>query len=352
MSIIERQLQLCLNKLQQLATDNGFRFSKTKTLCMHICQKRGLHLDPQIFLDKSPVPVVEKTKFLGVIFDRKLSFIPHLKYVKKKALKALNILTVIGNTEWGADRKVMIRLYRSLIRSKLDYGCIVYGSTRKSYLQMLDPIHNQGLRLCLGAFRTSPVESLYVDAHEPCLGARRAKLSLQYASKIKSLPNHPAHNAVFDNTYMKLFDARPSAIPTFGLRIKQFLTASNIDFSDILETPSYFISPPWCIKPPKIVLDLVHLKKDQTYASLYHQLFMEIRDRYRDYIPVYTDDSRDGNAVACATVSPSNTVISTRLPDSASVFTAEVWAIIKALEEIKNSTASKYIVFTDSLSCL
>ena len=33
--------------------------------------------------------------------------------------------------------------------SKLDYGCIVYGSARKSYLQMLDPIHNQGLRLCL-----------------------------------------------------------------------------------------------------------------------------------------------------------------------------------------------------------
>ena len=42
MTIIERQLQLCLNKLQQWATDNGFRFSKTKTLCMHICQKRGL----------------------------------------------------------------------------------------------------------------------------------------------------------------------------------------------------------------------------------------------------------------------------------------------------------------------
>ena len=210
---------------------------------------------------------------------------------------------------------------------------------------MLDPIHNQGLRLCLGAFRTSPVESLYVDAHEPCLGDRRAKLSLQYASKIKSLPKHPAHNAVFDNKYIMLFDARPNAIRTFG----HFLTASNIELSDILETPSYFISPPWCIKPRKIVLDLVHLKKDRTDASIYQQLFMEIRDRYRDYIPVYTDGSRDANAVACATVFPSNTVISMRLPDSASVFTAEVWAIIKALEQIKDSNASKYIVFTDSL---
>ena len=61
---------------------------------------------------------------------------------------------------------------------------------------MLDPIYNQGLRLCLGAFRTSPVESLYIDAHKPSLGARQARLSLQYATKIKSLPKHPAHNEV------------------------------------------------------------------------------------------------------------------------------------------------------------
>ena len=61
---------------------------------------------------------------------------------------------------------------------------------------------------------------------------------------------------------------------------------------------------------------------------------MEIRDRYRDYIPVYTAGSRDGNAVACATFFLSNTAISMRLPDSASIFTAEVWTIIKALEQI------------------
>ena len=53
--------------------------------------------------------------------------------------------------------------------------CIIYGSARKSYLQMLDPIHNQGLRLALGAFRTSPVASLYVEADEPSLNSRSEK---------------------------------------------------------------------------------------------------------------------------------------------------------------------------------
>ena len=70
---------------------------------------------------------------------------------------------------------------------------------------------------------------------------------------------------------------------------------------------------------------------------------MEIRDRYHDYIPVYTDGSRDGNSEACATVFPSDTTFSMRLPDLTSIFTAEIWAIIKALEVIKNASASKFI---------
>ena len=85
---------------------------------------------------------------------------------------------------------------------------------------------------------------------------------------------------------------------------------------------------------------------------LFIKLFMEIRERYGDHIPVYTDGSRDGNSVACAAVFPSDTIISMRLADSACIFSAEVWAIIKALEQIRDSVASKYIIFTDSLSCL
>ena len=49
---------------------------------------------------------------------------------------------------------------------------------------MLDTVHHQGLRLALGAFRTSPVESLYVEADEPSLYLRREKLALQYAIRL------------------------------------------------------------------------------------------------------------------------------------------------------------------------
>ena len=75
----------------------------------------------------------------------------------------------------GSRQKKIFNLYRTIVRSKLDYGCIVYGSARPSYLQTLDTIHHQGIRLALGAFRTSPADSLLVEANEPSLKDRREK---------------------------------------------------------------------------------------------------------------------------------------------------------------------------------
>ena len=178
MRTIERHLQQCINRIENWASHNGFKFSKSKTQCVHFCQLRKVHNDPELYLYGSLIPVVEDFKFLGVLFDRKLSFIPHIKYLKAKCLKALNLLKVLSHTDWGADRTVLLQLYRSLIRSKLDYGSIVYGSARPSYISSLDTVHHQGLRLALGAFRTSPVQSLYVEAEEPSLYLRREKLAL------------------------------------------------------------------------------------------------------------------------------------------------------------------------------
>ena len=153
MPTIEKHLQRVLNKLQVWTDENGFKFSTSKTVVMHFCQKKKEHSHPELFF-------VEETKFLGLIFDSKLTFIPHLKYLRKKCLQAINLLRVVGHYDWGADSTT---LYDSTIRSKLDYGCMVYGSVCDSHLKMLDPIQNKALRICLGAFRTSPISSLFQE---------------------------------------------------------------------------------------------------------------------------------------------------------------------------------------------
>ena len=75
---------------------------------MHFCQFRRYRADPHLTLDVSVLPVVEDTKFLGLIFDPKLTFIPHLKYLEAKCPKVLNLPRVVGSTDWGGDRKVML----------------------------------------------------------------------------------------------------------------------------------------------------------------------------------------------------------------------------------------------------
>ena len=74
MKTIERQLQSCLHKLETWCNQNGFKFSSTKTVCVHFSQLRGLHPDPELSLYGNKIPVVDEAKFLGVWFDRKLNF--------------------------------------------------------------------------------------------------------------------------------------------------------------------------------------------------------------------------------------------------------------------------------------
>jgi len=64
----------------------------------------------------------------------------------------------------GCNRKVLLPLYSSLIRSILDYWSSVYGLAPHSHLSLLDPVQNAAISICTGAFRTCPQFSLCAEA--------------------------------------------------------------------------------------------------------------------------------------------------------------------------------------------
>ena len=348
MRTIERQLQQTLNSLQDWADSNGFRFSKSKTVCVHFCQMRHQHNDPELTLDGTALPVTNQAKFLGVIFDKKLSFKPHIQYLKEKCLKSINLMKVIAHTDWGADRDTLLKIYRSLIRSKLDYGSIVYGSARKSYLKPLDTIHHQGLRLALGAFRTTPTESLYIEANEACLAYRREQLSLQYALRVKSNPANPAFDVTFNPEYKTLFEAKPSCIPTFGLRIASLLEQSNLH-PNICTFRSN--APPWTLSKPTVDLSLHVNIKDTTDPIVYQTRFTDILLTHDNFETIYTDGSKSVDGVGSAFVH-GGVSRAFHLPTDASIFTAESIAIMKSLEYIESLSLKNSLIFSDSLSVL
>jgi hypothetical protein len=45
-----------------------------------------------------PIKIAKEFKFLGVIMDSKLSFVPHIKMLETICAKALDILKVVGKT--------------------------------------------------------------------------------------------------------------------------------------------------------------------------------------------------------------------------------------------------------------
>ena len=106
----------------------ALNFHRAKLYVFIFITEGASYPEPDLYLNGNKIKVVRETKFLGVIFDQKLSFIPHLKSLKSRCMKALDIIKVVANQEWGADKSVLLNLYRSLIRSKLDYGCIVSSS--------------------------------------------------------------------------------------------------------------------------------------------------------------------------------------------------------------------------------
>ena len=98
MNLVERKLQLAVNRIVRWADLNGFKFSTSKTVIVHFCRIHRLHPDPDIFIKGQRIPCVQEARFLGLIFDQRLTWVPHLKSLKGKCLEALNILKVLAHT--------------------------------------------------------------------------------------------------------------------------------------------------------------------------------------------------------------------------------------------------------------
>ena len=349
----ERQVQLCINAVEKWVNENGFKFSVSKTECIHFHNKRTKQPDPNLNLYGNPIKSSSQVKFLGVIFDQKLTFLPHIKNLKTICQKRLDVLKVVSGTHWGADKDTLLCLYRALIRSKLDYACIVYGSAHQSYLRILDPIHHQGLRICLGAFRTSPKESLYAEANEPSLELRRQKLSLKYYIKLKANPENPAYDCVFDPPLISEFEVK-TKIPTFGNRMSLKAKDANINIKDINDEPLATVSPPWSLAEPAIDITLSAFPKENTSTERYKQLFLELCQKHQNVIKIFTDGSKSANKVASAAVSGPNfnQVTQKRLIDECSIFTAELQGILLALDMVERSKGNSFFIISDSLSAL
>ena len=98
---------------------------------------------------------------------------------------------------FGADRAILDRVSTSMVQSKLDYGCHIYGSASDSLLHELESVTNKAFRLEIGAFYTSNADSLHSEAnvislhfHREFVAAKSLlRIPLSFISSLMSLYN-------------------------------------------------------------------------------------------------------------------------------------------------------------------
>ena len=75
--LMSRQLQLAVTRLERWSRDNGLRFSTAKTVAVHFCRRRCHDTRLGIRLYGQTIPTQSGAKFLGVLFDRRLTYKEH-----------------------------------------------------------------------------------------------------------------------------------------------------------------------------------------------------------------------------------------------------------------------------------
>ena len=68
------------------------------------------------------IPHKMQTKFLGILLDSRLRWLPHLKYKTNQAKRSLAVCKRVIGTTWGFSPKIICWIYTSIVRPSIAYA--------------------------------------------------------------------------------------------------------------------------------------------------------------------------------------------------------------------------------------
>ena len=217
-------MQEAIDAIESWMEKWGLRVSTLKTNVMLFTRKRQQQLT--LVMKGELLTMVKEYKFLGITFDCTLTWASHIRKMKEKCQTPLRLLKTITNNKLGADRKMLIRLYNMLIRSIVDYGSLIYGTAANTHLQTIDRIQYAGIRIAIGALKSTPIQLLEPEADIIPLKFRREILAIAYI--LRRSQEHPVSKLIEIFYHYEFYDIRPYPLPFSG-RIKEILKKFNLE---------------------------------------------------------------------------------------------------------------------------
>ena len=104
-------------------------------------------MDSAYSLNGSQIMLVTTEKDLGVHVSTKLSWNNHINVIISKANKMLGMIKRTCTNEW--DQKTLIILYKSLVRSQLEYASQVWSPYTKEKITALERVQRRATKFIL-----------------------------------------------------------------------------------------------------------------------------------------------------------------------------------------------------------
>jgi ribonuclease HI len=340
------EMQAALDSVTEWSHIWGLTLSLPKTHSLIFTRKRYLP-PPALTLHGAHIQYVSTVKFLGLTFDSKLTWKKHIYALKDRCCKDLQLLRVISSKRWGADLTTLRRLYVALILPKLDYGSFLFATACQTSLLELDRVQWEAIRIMTGALRCTPTYKLEPEVDLMPLQFCRRQLLLQYGCRISSVPSHPVRELL--NTYFPIQDhlAQTYVLSAVG-RLYDEMRLANISPEKIPEITMPQRYQTWALP---VHSTLANTLKASWAPKQWQQEFENlVTTKYSDHMHIYTDGSLKEDKCGCGVWSKEYTLVA-RLPPSATIYTAELYAIYAAIK-FSGTRTGPHVIFTDSLSAV
>ena len=139
------------------------------------------------------IPFVKNVKYLGVNFDQKFTWRPHIERIEAKAFRTfINTYSLFKSERLSTNIKLTV--YKALIRSIMTYACPVWEFAADTYLLKLQRLQNRVLRTIGNYPRHTPTHDLHMVFKIPCvydfiteLCRRQAKVIQNHNENIRNI---------------------------------------------------------------------------------------------------------------------------------------------------------------------
>ena len=95
--------------------------------------------------------IYPQVKFLGIIFDSKLTFQqPHFEDILERCNTRYYRLRLLANKKWGPSPATLIQIYKQCVRPIFEYGSLSTITVSDNIISKIQRLQNKFIRLALG----------------------------------------------------------------------------------------------------------------------------------------------------------------------------------------------------------